>query len=204
MSLCNAFLVEAKWFASGHVPKANEYLEIGVISSGVHIVLVHSFFLLGHGITRRNVELLDNFPGIITSSAAILRLCDDLGSAKVMQNQFSHIPSMVTSLTLTPFLISMKDENQNGHDGSYIECYMKEHQGSSMENARQEVNHMISDLWKRLNKEGLSQQPFSASFRKGSLNIARMVPLMYSYDDSQSLPHLEEHMKSLLFEPFPC
>ena len=80
---------------------------------------------------------------------------------------------------------------------------MKEHQGSSMENARQNVTHMISDLWKRLNKECLSQQPFSASFRQGSLNIARMVPLMYSYDDTQNLPHLEEHMKSLLLEAFP-
>ena len=72
-----------------------------------------------------------------------------------------------------------------------------------MENARQNVTYMISDLWKRLNKECLSQHPFSTSFTKGSLNIARMVPLMYSYDDNQSLPHLEEHMKSLLFEAFP-
>ncbi|KAL6333747.1 hypothetical protein AAG906_028933 [Vitis piasezkii] len=177
VSLCNAFLVEAKWFASGHVPKAHEYLKNGVISSGVHVVLVHLFFLLGHGITRGNVDLVDDFPSIISSTAAILRLWDDLGSAK--------------------------DENQDGHDGSYIECYIKEHQGSSMENARQNVTYMISDLWKRLNKECLSQHPFSTSFTKGSLNIARMVPLMYSYDDNQSLPHLEEHMKSLLFEAFP-
>ncbi|CBI41006.3 unnamed protein product, partial [Vitis vinifera] len=177
MGLCNAFLVEAKWFASGHVPKAHEYLKNGVISSGVHVVLVHLFFLLGHGITRGNVDLVDDFPSTISSTAAILRLWDDLGSAK--------------------------DENQDGHDGSYIGCYIKEHQGSSMENARQNVTYMISDLWKRLNKECLSQHPFSTSFTEGSLNIARMVPLMYSYDDNQSLPHLEEHMKSLLFEAFP-
>ncbi|RVW86434.1 (3S,6E)-nerolidol synthase 1 [Vitis vinifera] len=56
--LCNAFLVEAKWFADGHVPKADEYLKNGVISSGVHVVLVHMFFLLGHGITKRNVDIV--------------------------------------------------------------------------------------------------------------------------------------------------
>ncbi|RVW14372.1 (3S,6E)-nerolidol synthase 1 [Vitis vinifera] len=81
--LCNAFLVEAKWFADGHVPKADEYLKNGVISSGVHVVLVHVFFLLGHGITKRNVDIVDDFPEIISSVAKILRLWDDLGSAKV-------------------------------------------------------------------------------------------------------------------------
>lgn len=94
MSLCNAFLVEAKWFASGHVPKAHEYLKNGVISSGVHVVLVHLFFLLGHGITRGNVDLVDDFPSTISSTAAILRLWDDLGSAKVMQNQVIHVSSL--------------------------------------------------------------------------------------------------------------
>ncbi|KAJ9690164.1 hypothetical protein PVL29_012690 [Vitis rotundifolia] len=176
-SLCNAFLVEAKWFASGHVPKAEEYLKNGAVSSGVHVVLVHLFFLLGHGITKGNVDLVDDFPGNISSTETILRLWDDLGSAK--------------------------DENQDGHDGSYVECYLKEHRGSSVENARQIVAHMISDTWKRLNEECLSPNPFSTSFTKGSLNIARMVPLMYSYDDRQCLPGLEEHMKSLLLENLP-
>ena len=85
-SLCNAFLVEAKWFASGHVPKDEEYLKNGAVSSGVHVVLVHLFFLLGHGITKENVDLVDDFPGIISSTATILRLWDDLGSAKVNAN----------------------------------------------------------------------------------------------------------------------
>lgn len=76
-------MVEAQWFDSGKVPKANEYLENGIISSGVHIVLVHVFFLLGIGLTDQTVELIDNSPSIISSTATILRLWDDLGSAKV-------------------------------------------------------------------------------------------------------------------------
>ena len=68
----------------GHVPKTDEYLKNGIISSGVHVVLVHMFFLLGHGITKRNVDIVDDFPGIISSAATILRLWDDLGSAKVI------------------------------------------------------------------------------------------------------------------------
>ncbi|KAB1201252.1 (3S,6E)-nerolidol synthase 1 [Morella rubra] len=173
-SLCNAFLVEAQWFASGKSPKSEEYLKNAVVSSGVHVVLVHTFFLLGQRITEQTEDLVDLMPGIISFPATILRLWDDLGSAR--------------------------DESQDGHDGSYIECYMKEHQGASIQEARQKVADMISDAWKRLNKECLSPTPFPATFTKASLNIARMVPLLYNYDDNQGLPTLEEHVKSVLFE----
>uniref|UniRef100_A0AAU7LL55 Linalool/nerolidol synthase n=1 Tax=Zanthoxylum ailanthoides TaxID=159071 RepID=A0AAU7LL55_9ROSI len=175
--LCNAFLIEAKWFSSGHLPKAEEYLENGIVSSGVHVGLVHVFFLLGHDITGKTVEHIDDNPAIISSIAEILRLWDDLGSAK--------------------------DENQDGKDGSYIYYYMMEHQDSTAEDARKHAMNKISDAWKRLNQECLSLNPLSASFTRASLDIARMVPLMYSYDDNQRLPSLEEYIKSLLFDNLP-
>ena len=56
------------------MPKTDEYLKNGIISSGVHVVLVHMFFLLGRGITKRNVDIVDDFTGIISSTATILRL----------------------------------------------------------------------------------------------------------------------------------
>ncbi|XP_017979010.1 PREDICTED: (3S,6E)-nerolidol synthase 1 [Theobroma cacao] len=176
-TLCRAFLVEARWFASGKLPKAKEYLENGITSSGVHIVLVHIFFLLGQGLNNQHVELIDNNPGMISSTATILRLWDDLGSAK--------------------------DENQDGNDGSYVDCYMKEHQGVEVESVRKHVTHMISNAWKRLNHKCLSQNSFSLPFARASLNIARMVPLMYSYNENQCLPSLEEYMECLLFESVP-
>ncbi|CAN6546608.1 unnamed protein product [Malus baccata var. baccata] len=163
-SLCNAFLVEAKWFKSGHLPKAEDYLKNGIVSSGVNVVMVHIFFLLGQGITKQSVELVNETPAIVSSTAAILRLWDDFGSAE--------------------------DENQSGHDGSYVRCYLQEHP----------VN-MISKEWKSLNKELVSPNyPFPATFTNASLNLARMVPLMYNYDDNQHLPSLEVFMKSMLYE----
>lgn len=73
------------------MPKAEEYLKNGAVSSGVHVVLVHLFFLLGQGITKGNVDLVDDFPGIISSTATVLRLWDDLGSAKVNANHMQVI-----------------------------------------------------------------------------------------------------------------
>lgn len=84
-SLCNAFLVEAKWFASKETPKAEEYLKNGIVSSGVHVVLIHSFFLLGLGASQmENTIISEDISGIVSSVAAILRLWDDLGTAQVM------------------------------------------------------------------------------------------------------------------------
>ncbi|KAF5728990.1 (3S 6E)-nerolidol synthase 1-like isoform X1 [Tripterygium wilfordii] len=172
--LCSAFLVEGKWFASGYVPASEEYLKNGIISSGVHVVCVQLFFLLGCQdiITKESVESIDNDPAIVSSTAQILRLWDDLGSAK--------------------------DEDQDGHDGSYLEYYMKEHQGCSVKEAEEHVMSKISDAWKQLNKECMTPTPFSQSFIKATLNLARMVPLMYSYDNNQRLPSLEDNVKSIL------
>ncbi|KAF6136469.1 hypothetical protein GIB67_035028 [Kingdonia uniflora] len=82
--LCDAFLVEAKWKESGKLPGAGEYLKNGVISSGVHVVFVHIFFLLGQGIIEESINLIDSgVSGLITCPATILRLWDDLGCAAI-------------------------------------------------------------------------------------------------------------------------
>lgn len=77
---------------------------------------------------------------------------------------------------------------------------MKEHKGSSVEEAREKIRNMISEAWKSLNKECLSPNPFLPTFTNASLNLARMVPLMYNYDENQSLPRLEHLMKFVLYE----
>ncbi|KAM1384748.1 hypothetical protein ACFX2I_036827 [Malus domestica] len=178
-TLCKAFLLEARWFSCGHLPNTEEYLNNGLISSGVPVVLTHGFFLLGQGITKETVHILDNLniSSLISSTATILRLWDDFGSAK--------------------------DEGQDGYDGSYIACYVNENQGCSDEDARAFVVHRISEEWKFLNQECFSaSNPFSASFTKLALNVVRMVPLMYDYNSQHRLPSLEENMKSLLFDSF--
>ncbi|XP_010665800.2 (3S,6E)-nerolidol synthase 1 [Beta vulgaris subsp. vulgaris] len=167
--LCNAFLVEARWFANERLPTTDEYLKNGLVSSGVYVVFGTLFSLLGEA-----KHLWNAHPEIVSVTGTILRLSDDLGSAK--------------------------DENQDGHDGSFLACYMNEHDGSSDEIARECVVEMISDAWKRLNEQCLSHSPFSSDLKIAFLNLARMIPVMYSYDDNHRLPVLEKHMKSLLYE----
>ena len=83
---------------------------------------------------------------------------------------------------------------------------MKERPGSSIEEARENIIERISDAWKCLNKECLvsPNRPLPATFVKASLNLARLVPLMYSYDDNQRLPILEHLIKSMFYESVPA
>ncbi|XP_023520215.1 (3S,6E)-nerolidol synthase 1-like, partial [Cucurbita pepo subsp. pepo] len=172
--LCKAFLVEAEWFSSGHWPSAEEYLRNGRVSTGVHVTLVHVFFLLGHQIRQQTVELLEGDLDIVWCSATILRLWDDMGSAK--------------------------DENQEGRDGSYVKYYMKEHPSTSFNATQKHIMWKISEAWKSLNREWLHCNPlFPSQFTQASLNIARAVPLFYSYGRNQSFPTFEQHMERLLF-----
>ncbi|KAK4254032.1 hypothetical protein QN277_009464 [Acacia crassicarpa] len=172
--LCNAFLEEAKWLSSGKLPNGEEYLKNGIVSTGVHVCLVHAFFMLGDSMTNENVALMDGFPTLISSTSTILRLCDDLEGVK-------------------------DNDDQVGKDGSYLSCYMNDHPGVSVETASEHTKHKVSDAWKSLNKECFNPtNPFPSSFSKICLNVARMVPMMYSYDNS-SQSRLEEHVKSLLY-----
>lgn len=68
------FLVEAKWFASRHLLTSNEYLENGKGSSGVHVILVHIFFLLGINRKTGGAVQVDDISELMSSVAAILRL----------------------------------------------------------------------------------------------------------------------------------
>ncbi|XP_021719459.1 (3S,6E)-nerolidol synthase 1-like [Chenopodium quinoa] len=170
--LCNAFLLEVRWFSLGHLPTTEEYLENGKISSGVYVVYANVFSLLGEAVNHGSTNLFNSHHNIASSVAEILRLWDDLGTSK--------------------------DENQDGYDGSFIDCYMNQYKGSSAESAHKCVHWMISDAWKCLNKECLSHSPISADFKAAFLNLARMIPIMYNYDENQRLSSLDKHMKSVL------
>ncbi|KAI3745450.1 hypothetical protein L1987_58562 [Smallanthus sonchifolius] len=170
-NLCEAFLVEAKWFALGYMPMAEDYLKNGMVSSGAHVVIVHMFFLLGGGASKESARTINDNKDISCCLAKILRLWDDLGSAK--------------------------DVNQDGHDGSYVTYYMKENEGCSVQSARDHVMAMITDTWKKLNKECLFSNKFSVTFTKACLNLARMIPLMYNYDENHSLPLMEDYINSM-------
>ncbi len=77
---------------------------------------------------------------------------------------------------------------------------MKENEGQTVAQTREHVKELIARSWKRLNHECFKLNHGSAlPFKKACLNFARMIPLMYNYDDKQSLPVLREYVNFMLF-----
>ncbi|KAK7331823.1 hypothetical protein VNO80_28564 [Phaseolus coccineus] len=175
--LLNAFMEEGHWLKGGDLPRSEEYLNNGIVSTGVHVLLLHAFFLLDHSINMETVAVMDNFPQIVYSVAKILRLSDDLEGAK------------------------KKDEK--GVDGSYLDCYMNEHQHVSAEDAQNHVAHLIQSAWKLLNQQIMTQNQLSSSFTNVCLNGARMVPLMYDSTSNPCLSIMQEHAMTLLHNAGP-
>ncbi|KAF7082844.1 hypothetical protein CFC21_086691 [Triticum aestivum] len=168
--LFDAFLLEAKWLSANHVPSLDDYLSNGVITTGGPLALVHLFSMLGHDPTRDATNLTaGRIPPIISCPSKILRLWDDMGSAK--------------------------DEAQDGLDGSYKELYLKENPGGD---AKGHMLALIESEWGELNRECFSRRTFPPSMTRISLNLARMVRVLFGYGEGQTLPVLEEYIRMLL------
>ncbi|KAF6146026.1 hypothetical protein GIB67_033385 [Kingdonia uniflora] len=168
--LCDAFLMEAKWFTSGKVPEAEEYLKNGDEKQD------------GHDGSYINCYLKENRSSTVESARKHV-FCMISDAWKRLNKE---------CLSPRPFSSSFVKASLNA---ARMVMLMY-----TVESARKHVFSMISDAWKKLNKECLSPRPFSSSFVKASLNAARMVSLMYSYDDNHQLPNLEQQIKSLLYE----
>lgn len=167
-TLFDGFMVEGKWLSGNQVPTSEDYLRNGVVTSGAPLVFLHLFFMLGHDLTEADS---DHIPRVISCPAKIMRLRDDMGSAK--------------------------DEAQEGLDGSYKELYLRENPHG---NAKEHMLEMIADEWEELNRECFSgkKSAFSPSFLGALLNFTRMVGVMYGYNNEQRLPALEDYTRMLL------
>ncbi|XP_047080660.1 S-(+)-linalool synthase, chloroplastic-like [Lolium rigidum] len=167
-TLFDGFMIEGKWLSGNQVPTREDYLTNGVVTSGAPLVFLHLFFMLGHDLTEADSNYI---PPVISCPAKIMRLRDDMGSAM--------------------------DEAQEGLDGSYKELYLRENPHGD---ADEHMLEMIQGEWEELNRECFSRtkSSLSPSFVGASLNFARMVEVMYGYNNEQRLPALEDYTRMLL------
>ncbi|KAL0370868.1 UNVERIFIED_CONTAM: Geraniol synthase, chloroplastic [Sesamum angustifolium] len=126
IDMIEGFMVEAKWFNGGSAPNLEEYIENGVSTAGAYMALVHLFFLIGEGVTDHNARLLFKpYPKLFSAAGRILRLWDDLGTAK--------------------------EEEERGDLASSIHLLMREKKLATEEEGRNRILEDIYGLWKDLN-----------------------------------------------------
>ncbi|CAM0947508.1 unnamed protein product [Alopecurus aequalis] len=170
--LFDAFLVESKWLSANQAPSPDEYLSNGIVTTTAPLALVHLFFMLGHDPSKTGSANLtaDQILPIISCPSKILRLWDDMGSAK--------------------------HEAKEGLDGSYKKLYLKENPSGDAEG---HMLGLIESEWEELNRECFSRQSsYPPSLTRVSLNFARMVT-QFGYDDEEKRPVVEDYLRMFLF-----
>ncbi|PIA50749.1 hypothetical protein AQUCO_01200173v1 [Aquilegia coerulea] len=176
--LCNAYLLEAKWFHSGYKPKLNEFLDNAWVSTSGPLILLHSYILMDHEITKEALDYLQTYPNLIRWSSMITRLTDDMGTSKA--------------------------ELERGDVPKSIQCYMND-AGVTDEVAREHVRHLTDEAWKKMNAELWIDSPLPEAFVKVAVNFGRTGESFYQYEDGHGVPDGETRGRvlSLLVDTVP-
>ncbi|CAL9151101.1 unnamed protein product [Musa hybrid cultivar] len=121
--LCKAYLVEAKWYQRGHVPKLSDYLDNAWMSISCHMSLTHAF-CMSEDLTQDALESFRSYPEITRPSCMLLRLYNDLATSTA--------------------------ELQRGDVAKALQCCMHEKDVSESA-AREHVGGLIRANWRALN-----------------------------------------------------
>ncbi|KAJ8460707.1 hypothetical protein OPV22_033633 [Ensete ventricosum] len=121
--LCKTYLVEAKWYQLGHVPKLSDYLDNAWISISGHVSLTHAFCMT-EDLTQEALESFRIYPEITRPSCMLLRLYNDLATSAA--------------------------ELQRGDVAKALQCCMHERDVSESA-AREHVGDLIRANWRALN-----------------------------------------------------
>ncbi|XP_027172070.1 geraniol synthase, chloroplastic-like [Coffea eugenioides] len=176
IDMIEGFMLEASWYNNGQVPNMEEYVENGVTTAGAYMAMVHLFFLIGQGVTEENVKLLMKpYPKLFSCSGRILRLWDDLGTAK--------------------------EEQERGDLASSIQLFMRENNITCDEEGRKRILQLIDNLWKDLNWELVSRDAMPLAIIKAAFNMARSSQVVYQHEEESYFSSVDNYVESLFFTP---
>lgn len=97
----------------------------------------------------------------------------------------------------------MQFEQERGHVASIVECYMKQH-GVSQKQAYDELNKIITNLWKDLNEQLLKENAhLPKPVLMCTLNFVRAIDVVYKDIDgyTNSNTSLKDILVTFLVNP---
>lgn len=176
--LFKTFMKEARWSSNHVTPSFEEYVDNAWRSVSGSLILTHTYFLLADNISQQEVDSLLNYHEMLRWPSTIFRLCNDLATSA--------------------------DEVSRGESVNAITCYMKE-TGLSEQHAREHINKLIDQAWKKMNQCRLSNNTFPKPFMEAANNLARISHCVYQNGDAHGAPdqRSKNRVLSLIIEPIP-
>ncbi|XP_058105575.1 sesquiterpene synthase TPS3-like [Magnolia sinica] len=176
VTLCNNYIIEARWFHKGHIPTMEEYLKISTITAGATITMAQAYTFTEPPKSKDELVQIDHTLKLLSLSSLIFRLCDDLGTSKA--------------------------EQLRGDVPKSVECYMHE-TGVSEEVAQEHIKDLMSNAWKELNEESFKDAPFGRTFANVIIYGARLGVCTYRHGDGYGNYATNDQVMSLFVEAVP-
>ncbi|KAJ9542776.1 hypothetical protein OSB04_029282 [Centaurea solstitialis] len=176
--IAKAYLEEAEWLHNGYVATFPEYMKNGLITSAYNVISKSALVGMGAIVNEEALAWYETHPKILKASELISRLQDD-----VMTFQF---------------------ERKRGQSATGVDAYIKEYNVSE-EVAIKEIKKIIENAWKDINEECLKPTVVSMALLTPILNLARMIDVVYKFDDGFTFPGktLKDYITLLFVTPAP-
>ncbi|KAI3515130.1 hypothetical protein L1887_13881 [Cichorium endivia] len=159
--IARGYLEEAEWTNSGYVASFPEYMKNGLITSAYNVISKSALVGMGEMVSEDALAWYESHPKTLQASELISRLQDD-----VMTYQF---------------------ERERGQSATGVDSYIKTY-GVTEKEAIDELNKMIENAWKDINEGCLKPREVSMDLLAPILNLARMIDVVYRYDDGFTFP----------------
>ncbi|KAI3668963.1 hypothetical protein L6452_40180 [Arctium lappa] len=174
--IARGYLEEAEWTNSGYVASFQEYMKNGLITSAYNVISKSALVGMGEIVSKDALAWYESHPKTLQASELISRLQDD-----VMTYQF---------------------ERERGQSATGVDAYIKTF-GVSENEAIDELKKMIENAWKDINEGCLKPREVSMDLLAPILNLARMIDVVYRYDDGFTFPGktLKEYINLLFVGP---
>ncbi|KAI3787134.1 hypothetical protein L1987_41369 [Smallanthus sonchifolius] len=176
--IARGYLEEAEWTNSGYVASFPEYMKNGLITSAYNVISKSALVGMGEIVSEDALAWYESHPKVLQASELISRLQDD-----VMTYQF---------------------ERERGQSATGVDAYIKTY-GLPEKEAIDELKKMIENAWKDINEGCLKPREVSMDLLAPILNLARMIDVVYRYDDGFTFPGktLKEYITLLFVGSLP-
>ncbi|KAJ0814508.1 putative lyase [Helianthus annuus] len=176
--MATAYLQEAEWRHSAEVPSFEEYMKIGLITSGFDILYKSALSGMGKIVTQEAIAWYESQPKILTAGQFISRLQDDVVT-------FTFERARAPSITC-------------------VDAYMKTF-GVSEDVAIKAIKNVVENRWKDINEGCQKPREVPMGILAPLVNLARIVDVFYKYKDAFTFPEntIKEYITLLFCESIP-
>ncbi|XP_024525392.1 bifunctional isopimaradiene synthase, chloroplastic isoform X1 [Selaginella moellendorffii] len=168
--LCDAFFREAEWRLTNHCPSLEEYMENGITSFALEPIILSAILFLDEKVESSVLDHPDCINMYVRVST-IGRLLNDI--------QGFHRES-------------------SGGEFSWIAIYMKEHPGTSVEDAVVEIRKILNATMEELVEDVLRPRAVPKRCKRVFENMMRILNFVYHKGDGFSTDELRGHVKQVL------